>query len=173
MLLALLPCSYMIHGHSSDSNCLAARLRYCAVCAHAHTVDTHAKSPIHRNADGEFWRCFRLVACKTHGDRYRPVYMVTHVNYRLTGQESRWTVTHFALLQAGTVYIDGRKQVLEKGGCQLQVLLTPKVVHHDQRGVLHMATITCHQQVHVGLSAHCQVFASVLHVRPLVSVCHM
>lgn len=99
--------------------------------------------------------------------------MVTHVNYRLTGQELRWTVTHFALLQAGAVYIDGRKQVLEQGGCQFEVLLPPKVVHHHQRGVLHMGTITCHQQIHVGLSAHCQVFTSVLQVRALVSVCHL
>lgn len=44
---------------------------------------------------------------------------------------------YLALLQAGAVHIDGWEEVLEQGGCQLQMLLTTKVVHHHQRGVLH------------------------------------
>jgi len=45
---------------------------------------------------------------------------------------------YLALLQAGAVHIDGWEQILEQGGCQLQMLFTTKVVHHHQGGILHI-----------------------------------
>ncbi len=47
-------------------------------------------------------------------------------------------VLYLALLQAGAVHVDGWEQVLEQGGCQLQMLFPTKVVHHYQGGVLHI-----------------------------------
>ncbi len=47
-------------------------------------------------------------------------------------------VLYLALLQAGAVHVDGWEQVLEQGGCQLQMLFPTKVVHHYQGGVLYI-----------------------------------
>jgi len=46
-------------------------------------------------------------------------------------------VAYLALLQACAVHIDGWEEILEQGGCQLQMLFTTKVVHYHQGGVLH------------------------------------
>ena len=47
-------------------------------------------------------------------------------------------MAYLALLQACAVHIDGWEQILEQGGCQLQMLFTTKVVHHHQGGILHI-----------------------------------
>ena len=68
--------------------------------------------------------CFRLALC-------------TLLRCRQYDKSSR-KAAYLALLQAGAVHIDGWEQVLEQGGCQLQMLFPTKVVHHYQGGVLHI-----------------------------------
>ena len=51
-------------------------------------------------------------------------------------QQGPEVMVYLALLKASGLHIDGREEILEKGSGQLQMLLTTKAVHHNQRSIL-------------------------------------